>query len=242
MPRSSPSPRELGPALVALTGSVALLAHGASRGRANWQVYAVVLLLGGAAILALHRRVGFSAATLWGLAAFGVGHAAGGMIAVGDGILYQWWLVDGLVRYDNVQHAVGFGAVCRATWEVLRRRLSPRPDDLAAVAAWIVVLGAAAFGAANEIVEWVMTLVLPETSVGGYDNTARDLVANLVGGIVAALLTYRGLLRGGSGSTFSGPAAATDHPAQEPANDAVRLRPGDRRLRGRGGPGRHRPG
>lgn len=53
------------------------------------------------------------------------------------------------------------------------------------VALWIVVLGAGTFGAVNEIIEWVMTLTVPGTDVGGYDNTVRDLVADLVGGVLA---------------------------------------------------------
>jgi uncharacterized phage protein gp47/JayE len=106
-------------------------------------------------------------------------------------ILYQWWLVDGVVRYDNLQHAWGFGFVGLAVWEVLRSRLAPREEDVGRVAAWIVVLGATAFGAANEILEYVLTLTLAETNVGGYDNTARDLVANLVGGVAVGVWTAR---------------------------------------------------
>jgi len=42
------------------------------------------------------------------------------------------------------------------------------------------------FGAANEVVEFAATLMLPGTNVGGYENTGWDLVANLVGCLVAA--------------------------------------------------------
>jgi hypothetical protein len=44
------------------------------------------------------------------------------------------------------------------------------------------------FGAANEVVEFLATLALPETNVGGYENTGWDLVANVVGCVIAALL------------------------------------------------------
>ena len=56
---------------------------------------------------------------------------------------------------------------------------------------WIVVLAAAAAGAVNEIVEYLLTLVLPEHQVGGYDNTARDLIANLLGGLAVGWWTRR---------------------------------------------------
>jgi hypothetical protein len=117
------------------------------------------------------------------------------MLPVGDGILYQWWVVDGVLRYDNLQHAWGFGFVGLATWEVLRHRLAPRDGDVGLVAAWVVVLAATGFGAINEVLEYVLTLTLAATNVGGYDNTARDLVANLAGGLAVGTWTARRLRR-----------------------------------------------
>jgi hypothetical protein len=55
----------------------------------------------------------------------------------------------------------------------------------------LLVLAAAAglgFGALNEVIEFVATLTMPETNVGGYVNTGWDLVANTVGATVAVLL------------------------------------------------------
>ncbi|MFV1996026.1 MAG: hypothetical protein ACC661_11380 [Verrucomicrobiales bacterium] len=46
------------------------------------------------------------------------------------------------------------------------------------------------FGALNEVVEFVATLTLPNTNVGGYVNTGWDLVANLLGCALAALIIY----------------------------------------------------
>lgn len=166
-----------------------LFTLGIATGQPNWQVYLVFLLLGAIGVAVLHLRVSLSRLTIWGLVLFGVGHVAGGMAPVGGGVLYQHWLIDGVVRYDNLQHAIGFGFVGRATWEALGRRLAPVADDRPVVAWWLVVLGASAFGAVNEIVEYVLTLTLESTSVGGYDNTARDLVANLVGGILLGWVT-----------------------------------------------------
>ena len=170
-----------------------LLTLGIATGQPNWSVYLVVLVVGASVVL--HLQVRLSRLTVWGLVLFGVGHVAGGMVPVGGGVLYEHWLVDGVVRYDNLQHAVGFGFVGRATWEALERRLAPAADDRPAVAWWLVVLGANAFGAVNEVVEYVLTLTLASTSVGGYDNTARDLVANLVGGILLGWITGRELRR-----------------------------------------------
>jgi hypothetical protein len=180
---------------VAVSATAVLFAVGLGSGQANLSVYAVVMVLGAAAVATLHQRVGLSRLALWGLMVFGVGHLAGGTVPVGDGILYQWWLVDGLLRYDNLQHAWGFGFVGLAAWEVLRHRLAPNEEDVAFVATWIIVLAATGFGAVNEVVEFVLTLTLSATNVGGYDNTARDLVANLAGGLLMAGWTARRLRR-----------------------------------------------
>jgi hypothetical protein len=181
----------LAPVGVLAAGTVGLLALGVVTGQDNWPVYALVVLGGAAVVARVHLRAGLSTVTIWGLVAFGLGHLAGGMVPVGDGILYQLWLVDGVLRYDNVQHAVGFGFVGRAIWETMERRLAPSEPDRPGIAMWVVVLAAAAAGAVNEIAEYLLTLVLPEHQVGGYDNTARDLIANLLGGLAVGWWTRR---------------------------------------------------
>ena len=179
------------PMAVLVGGTAVLLTLGIATGQDNWPVYAVVVLGGAALVTRIHVRAGLSTTTIWGLVAFALGHLAGGMVPVGDGVLYQQWLVDGVLRYDNLQHAVGFGFVGRAIWETLQHRLAPPERDRPGVAMWIVVLAAAAAGAVNEIVEYLLTLVLPEHQVGGYDNTARDLIANLLGGLAVGWWTRR---------------------------------------------------
>lgn len=183
------------PVAVLLAGTIVLLTLGITTGQENWPVYALVVLGGAAAVARLHVRVGLSTTTVWGLVVFALGHLAGGMVPVGDGVLYQLWLVDGVLRYDNVQHAVGFGFVGRAIWETLQQRLAPPERDRPTIAMWIVVLAAAAAGAVNEIVEYLLTHVLPAHQVGGYDNTARDLIANLLGGLAVGWLTRRRIVQ-----------------------------------------------
>jgi hypothetical protein len=51
------------------------------------------------------------------------------------------------------------------------------------------------FGALNEVIEFIAVLTLPNTNVGGYENTGWDLVANLVGTIIAALVIRLGARR-----------------------------------------------
>ena len=171
-------------------GAVLGLCVGAATGAGGWPVYLVVLLLGAAAVTAVDLRVGLSRLTVWGLVVFALGHVAGGMVGVGDGVLYEQWLVGRVVRYDNLQHAWGFGFAGRAVWESLRPQLA-RPSS-AAAALVLIVLGGCGLGALNEVIEYALTKLLPETNVGGYENTARDLVANLTGTTLMAGAVLRG--------------------------------------------------
>ena len=54
----------------------------------------------------------------------------------------------------------------------------------------ICVAAGMGFGAANEVVEFIATRVLPETNVGGYENTGWDLVSNTAGCLIAAGLIH----------------------------------------------------
>ncbi len=69
-----------------------------------------------------------------------------------------------------------------------RGNLSPEnghDDSLGALT--LCVAAATGFGALNEVIEFAITLLVPENNVGGYVNTAMDLVYNLAGAVLAAL-------------------------------------------------------
>lgn len=180
---------------VTIGGTALGLTIGRANGRENWPVYLAVILLGAALAIGLHLRFGLSRATRIGLVVFALSHVAGGMLTVDGDTLYRWWLIEPVIRYDNLQHAWGWGFAGRATWEILSLRLDPR-SVTPTIAFWIVALAAGALGAVNEIVEWILTLTIPGTDVGGYDNTARDLVANLVGGLAVGAWTARRIRNG----------------------------------------------
>ncbi|TAH38216.1 MAG: DUF2238 domain-containing protein [Planctomycetota bacterium] len=153
--------------------------------------YFAVLLVLATAVLAVHRQVRLHAATLWCLSLWGLLHMAGGLVSLpgGRGVLYNLWLVPGRIKYDQVVHAFGFGVTTWVCWQALARMLGdPRPSigRLALCAA-----AGMGFGALNEVVEFTATLLVPETNVGGYANTGWDLVANLTGCVVAAVLIFR---------------------------------------------------
>jgi hypothetical protein len=171
-------------------------------GNREFVFYIVVtcVLLG--AVTAVHRRVGFSRAVLWGLSLWGLAHMAGGLLPVPEAwpingehrVLYSLWLVPDRLKFDQVVHAYGFGVTTLACWEglrgILKRAGDPRPRPTLGN---LTLCAAAAMGfcALNEVVEFAATLLVPQTNVGGYANTGWDLVANLAGAVLTAFAIRR---------------------------------------------------
>ncbi|MGE3165437.1 MAG: DUF2238 domain-containing protein [Planctomycetota bacterium] len=156
----------------------------------------MVVLIG--AVLLVRHRAGFSRGLLWALAIWGLAHMAGGLMPVpGDWpiagdirVLYSWWLIPNYLKYDHVVHAYGFGVTTWACWQGLQRATGVSRPTLGLLV--LCAAGGMGFGAANEIVEFLATLLVPSTNVGGYENTGWDLVANFIGsGIAGFLIGWR---------------------------------------------------
>lgn len=189
--------------LATFTASYLLVASAGAilGGNLEFAFYIGVMLLLVGLVWAVDRRVRLSRGALWALSAWGLLHMAGGLVPVPDGwpvsasgqpVLYSLWLLPGHLKYDHLVHAFGFGATTWVCWEGLRSSMdAPHPT-----AGPLTLCGAAGMGlgALNEVVEFAATLLVPETNVGGYLNTGWDLVANLVGAVVAVIairLTHR---------------------------------------------------
>ena len=200
-----PTPRGTARELVPV-GSVMAVALAAaaiaawSSGNQEFVFYLVVLVLLMAVIAACHLSLRLSQGVLYCLAAWAILHLAGGLVSVPESwpiagemrVLYSWWLIPGYLKYDQVVHAYGFGVTTWLCWQCISRITSivrPRFGLLV-----IAALAGQGLGALNEVVEFFATLLVPETNVGGYMNTGWDLVANLLGSFVAAIVihvTYR---------------------------------------------------
>ncbi len=162
---------------------------------AEFLYYGVVMLVLIALVFWLDVRVRLATPLLWGLAIWGLVHMLGGTLRVPQawvdpgtsGTLYNLRPYRSLPKYDQVVHAYGFFLTSLAAWRALRvasrGALAPSPGVLTGIAC--IGMG---LGAANEVIEFVATRLMPETNVGGFVNTGWDLVSNLVGSVVAAIL------------------------------------------------------
>jgi len=161
--------------------------------RSNYEflLYVVVILIVAAWIVWKQRKIRFDRAILWGLTIWGLLHMAGGNLRVGGDVLYGLTLIPliprlDILRYDQLVHTFGFGVVTLLCHHLLRPYLRERIDRWGTLSFLIVLMGSG-FGAFNEIIEFVTVLAMPETGVGGYENTLLDLVFNLIGGILAVV-------------------------------------------------------
>lgn len=190
------------PLVVVLAFVVLTVLGGVTMAVANWNYefiyYGLVMLVLVAAVGALHFRVSFPMFVLWGLALWVLVHMGGGTIPIPESVtepgaprvLYNLRVLPWLPKYDQVVHCYGFCVSTLACWRALvvmthgsGGTLRPTIGALSAAA-----LMGNGLGALNEVIEFVATQIMPGTNVGGYENTGWDLVSNLVGTILAALL------------------------------------------------------
>jgi len=168
---------------------LALLGVGAATGNGQTPIYAVFMAALFVLVIVVDRRVEFSRGVLWGLAGWGLLHMCGGLLPAGDGrVLYEVWLLP-VLRFDHVVHAFGFGFAGLACWEAAGRAAPEAFTGRAALA--VVVLGGTGLGGLNEMVEFLISQLVADTNVGGFENTGWDLVANLAGCVLAGLWAAR---------------------------------------------------
>ncbi len=175
------------------------IAAAISAGNKEFIFYIVVMLILIGVVSLLHWRVNLTSGLLWAMSMWGLLHMAGGLVPIPSwlpsegehSVLYSLWLIPHRLKYDQIVHAYGFGITTMICWHFLHHGLRDLTGNKPQPTFGLLVLCMAAgmgFGALNEIVEFIATLTMPSTNVGGYINTGWDLVANLVGSTLAALM------------------------------------------------------
>jgi len=174
-----------------------------SIGRRNYEfiIYALVIVVFFALILASQRRVEFPPLILWGLTLWGLLHMAGGHLYFGGTRLYEIVLVPltlteeyAIFRYDQFVHTIGFCVATLACHHLLRPQLAAGARPSVTLPALLVLMGMG-MGALNEVIELLVVFVVPQSGVGGYFNTALDLLFNMFGAMLAVVwLGVRGTL------------------------------------------------
>ncbi len=172
-------------------------------GQGNYEFlgYVAQVVVLGMLIIATLNRTGFPIWLLGLLSVWSFLHMAGGGVVVGNEVLYRYVLIDlwrsgedVILKFDQVLHFYGFFVATFVSYWLLVPQL--RPGARVGVVAFIAAMAGMGFGALNEVVEFTAYALLPATGVGGYLNTALDLVANGLGAIVAAfVITFSGMVQ-----------------------------------------------
>lgn len=147
----------------------------------------------------LHRRIRFSLTLLAGLTLLILLHLAGGLVELprkvpteGSHLLYNWWIWEPHLKFDQFVHALGSMLSTWFCWQLMQRTVASRTGwafrDLRPTPELMLfcVLSGLGIGALNEVMEFATTQFIKDNNVGGYVNNSVDLVANMVGSVIAA--------------------------------------------------------
>jgi len=121
-------------------------------------------------------------------------HILGGGVQINGDILYNYVVYPienpadlTFLKFDQVVHMFGSVVAALLVYSFLKRK----SDFMALGLFLLTVLAASGIGAMNEIIEFVAKITIPDTDVGGYYNTAVDLVVNFVGASFGAALALQ---------------------------------------------------
>ena len=150
-------------------------------------LYAITVILLVAVLYQTDRYFRFERLGLWLFNTWLILHILGGLASFRGVRFYDLVLLDlvgapyDILKYDQLVHFYCYVVIAILMWSVVQK--IARVDASLAVVSVVTILAASSLGAANEIIEFLAVVLLDTDGVGGYTNTAIDLVANLLGAI-----------------------------------------------------------
>ena len=154
-------------------------------------IYLSVVLAAFTAVALSFKRVRYTIDILVGLTVWAILHMAGGAVNIGDVRLYELILFPlsdklPIFRFDQFVHIWGFGTTTLLCYHLLKPSLK---SEASGFSLWMTVaMAGLGIGAVNEILEFFVTLAVPESGVGDYINTSLDLIADIIGAIIAVFI------------------------------------------------------
>lgn len=170
-------------ALVA--GTAALSVVGIVREQVFLWIYLPALVACVAIVVWVDDRYGPTPRSLLALLViWALGHLAGGLAPDPSGessILYNTWIIDGALRFDQAVHGFGIGAATAVL--IHASRFTARP------LLWGFMWGQL-IGVVNESAENVFAVFVEDSNVGDWVNTAWDLGWHVIGGLCAVAVMH----------------------------------------------------
>jgi len=149
--------------------------------------YWVVLVILFLVVIKLNDKYEFPLIGVIFYSVWSILHMAGGLIYIGSTRLYDLILIDilgspyNILKFDQLIHAYAYFAFSILVYFVLKKYM--KKDGSAIIV--FSILAALGIGLLNEVIEFFMVVFANAAdAVGGYYNTALDLVFNLIGSII----------------------------------------------------------
>jgi hypothetical protein len=185
------------PTILIYTFLVILTAYFISKLNYEFIGYAVVVGFLYYMVLKADKKYDFPASAVWLFAIWIAMHMLGGSVYIGGTRLYDLVLINifngggefMMLKYDQFVHAYCYFAISILIYFVLKKHM--KSGQKAALVTF-TILSAIGIGLLNEVIEFAMVVFADAAeAVGGYYNTALDLVFNLIGAILGSFYAYK---------------------------------------------------
>jgi len=150
--------------------------------------YTVVMSLLIILIVLYYKKLHLSTAIIFGLTLVGAMHLFGGNIQILGTRLYEFWLIPGIFKYDNLVHIIGTFVATFISYSLLNPHLDRELKHNKVLLSLILILIASGIGAFHEILELLAVVFLGAAEqIGDYINNAVDLLFNFFGAVLASI-------------------------------------------------------
>ncbi len=156
----------------------------------------LLIVAGAAALIRQFRHAPIPGPLVIALAIDAAAHLAGGLVNVGDDVLYNAsigpWVAalhTHVLQYDHFVHGFGTFLATLTIWTLLAPPGAETQDRRNLMV--MCVLAGLGIGAINETIEFIATIAHSGAHTGGYDNTGWDLVSNTIGALSAGVVIAR---------------------------------------------------
>ncbi len=150
--------------------------------------YTLVMSLLVFLVVLYHKKLHLTTAIIFGLTIVGAMHIFGGNVYILGTRLYEFWLIPGVFKYDNLVHLIGTFVAAFIAYSLLFPHLDKKLKHSKFLLSLVLILIASGIGAFNEVLELFAVVFLGATKqVGDYLNNAFDLLFNLIGAAIASI-------------------------------------------------------
>lgn len=159
------------------------------QGNNEFLIYASTLVILITLLYKLDNYFRFFSEGKWLFLIWLIMHMAGGTLYIGETRLYDYIFLPligepyNVLKYDQFVHFFCYIVMTMLMYSVLIKITKSKPNKI--IFSIILILAASSVGAVNEIIEFCAVIFFQSEGVGGYYNTAIDLVANVLGSIAA---------------------------------------------------------